>query len=191
MAAIDTLVVALCDAKVLEWVLKEFGFIAGVLVCLKISEKEVKNLGKYNAIIAPGLEKKGGIIEAFHALQSQYNFIPEDALPEVAKTFGVSEAQAYGVATFYSYLSTKPRGKYIIRMCESAPCHVAGAGEVLQAFEAELGVKVGDTTEDGKFTLELTQCIGQCQETPAISINSVPMTGVKPEMVPTIIAQCK
>ncbi len=148
-------------------------------------------MGKYNAIIAPSLEKKGGIIEAFHALQGQFNSIPEDALAEVAKAFGVSEAQAYGVATFYSYLSVQPRGQYVIRMCESAPCHVAGAGEVLETFEKELGIKVGNTTANGKFTLELTQCIGQCQETPVISINSVPMTGVKPEMVSSIIAQCK
>ncbi len=148
-------------------------------------------MGKYSSIIAPSLEKKGGIIEAFHALQKTYNSIPKDALAEVAKAFGVSEAQAYGVATFYSYLSLEERGKYIIRMCESAPCHIAGAGEVLEAFQQELGIKVGESTPDGKFTLEMTQCIGQCQETPAISINSVPITGVTPQMVPSIIAQCK
>lgn len=145
----------------------------------------------YDRIIEESKEKRGGVIEAFHALQKEYQYIPEDALAEVAKAFGISEAQAYGVATFYSYLSVKPRGNYVIRMCESAPCHVAGAREVIKTFEKELGIKVGQTTEDGKFTLELTECIGQCQETPAISINSVPITGVTPEQVPEIIASCK
>ena len=148
-------------------------------------------MSKYSEIIAASMTKRGGIIEAFHALQTEYNAIPEDALGEVAKAFGMSEAQAYGVASFYSYLSLEPRGKYIIRMCESAPCHVAGAADVLQALEAELGIKVGQTTADGKFTLELTQCIGQCQETPVVSINSRPITGVKPEMIPALIGQCK
>lgn len=105
--------------------------------------------------------------------------------------FKVSEAQAFGVATFYSYLSVEKRGKYIIRMCESAPCHVAGADEVLKTLEAHLGIKVGETTSDGKFTLELTECVGQCQATPVVTINSEPIFGVKPEMVPEILAKFK
>jgi len=151
----------------------------------------VKEVGKYQTIIAPHVTKRGGIIEAFHALQNEYSSIPEDSMAEVAKAFGVSDSQAYGVATFYSYLSVEPRGKYIVRMCESAPCHIAGAKDVLAAFEKELGIKVGGTTRDGKFTLELTQCIGQCQETPVVSINSIPITGVTPEMVGAIIEKCK
>ena len=83
------------------------------------------------------------------------------------------------------------RGKYIIRICESAPCHVAGADEVLKTLEAHLGIKVGETTSDGKFTLELTECVGQCQATPVVTINSEPIFGVKPEMVPEILAKFK
>jgi NADH-quinone oxidoreductase subunit E len=133
----------------------------------------------------------GGIIEAFHALEDEFNYIPMDAIREAAKVFGVSEAQAYGVATFYSYFSVQPRGKYIIRMCESAPCHIAGADRVLRSLEEHLGIKVGHTTPDGRFTLELTECIGQCQETPVVSVNGEPIVGVTPEMVSEIIAGLK
>lgn len=148
-------------------------------------------MANYMDIIASCKDKPGGIIEAYHAIQKEYNYIPQEALKEAARAFKVSEAQAFGVATFYSYLSVEKRGKYIIRMCESAPCHVAGADEVLKTLEAHLGIKVGETTSDGKFTLELTECVGQCQATPVVTINSEPIFGVKPEMVPEILAKCK
>lgn len=142
-------------------------------------------------IVAAFSGKTGGIIEAYHAVQKQYNYLPPEAITEAAKIFGISEAQAYGVATFYSYLSVEPRGKYIIRMCESAPCHIAGADELIKAFETQLNIKVGETTPDGKFTLELTECVGQCQGTPVITINSVPYVDMSPDQVPSILALCK
>jgi len=142
-------------------------------------------------IISPYRDKPGGLIEAYHAIQRKYNYLPEEAVSEAAKVFGISEAQAYGVATFYSYLSVKKRGKYIIRMCESAPCHIAGADEVLKALEKELNIKVGETTADGRFTLELTECIGQCQATPVLSVNSEPVFDVTPQKVPEILARYK
>ncbi|MCR4401044.1 MAG: NADH-quinone oxidoreductase subunit NuoE [Syntrophomonadaceae bacterium] len=148
-------------------------------------------MADYQEIIASYRGTPGGIIEAYHAVQREYNYIPAEAVKEAAGVFGLSEAQAYGVATFYSYLSVEPRGRYIIRMCESAPCHIAGAEEVIQAFEHALGIKVGETTADGKFTLELTECVGQCQGTPVITINSQPYAGVSAEQVPAILAQCK
>ncbi len=142
-------------------------------------------------IVAAFRDKPGGVIEAYHAVQKVYNYLPPEAITEAAKTFGISEAQAYGVATFYSYLSVEPRGKYVIRMCESAPCHIAGADELIKAFESELNIKVGQTTPDGKFTLELTECVGQCQGTPVITINSVPYVDMSPSEVANVLALCK
>jgi NADH:ubiquinone oxidoreductase subunit E len=168
-----------------------------VVFCPNLGKKVTHFSGKggefmanYKDIIAQ-VQKKGGIIEAFHALQKEYNYIPAEALSEAARAFGLSEAQAYGVATFYSYLSVEKRGKYIIRMCESAPCHVAGADAVIKAIEDYLGIKTGQTTADGKFTLELTECVGQCQATPVITINSEPIYNVSPEMIPALLAEFK
>ncbi|MDD4171613.1 MAG: NAD(P)H-dependent oxidoreductase subunit E [Syntrophomonas sp.] len=148
-------------------------------------------MANYKDIIAGCKDKKGGIIEAYHALQSEFNYISREALAEAARVFGISEAQAYGVATFYSYLSVEKRGKYIIRMCESAPCHVAGADELLKAIENQLGIKIGETTPDGKYTLELTQCVGQCQATPVITINSEPVFNVTAQTLPQVLAAYK
>lgn len=132
----------------------------------------------------------GGILEFFHAVQDQYNYLPEEAIELGAKTFGLTPPQAYGVATFYSYLSTTPRGRFVIRICESAPCHIAGADAVLAAFEKELGIKAGETTPDGVFTLELTQCVGQCQGTAVTTVNGMPYEGVTAEQVPAILSGC-
>ncbi len=148
-------------------------------------------MANFKDIIAGYSNKPGGVIEAYHALQKEFNYIPKGAIEEAARVFGLSEAQAYGVATFYSYLSTEPRGKYIIRMCESAPCHIAGADKVIKAFEKQLGIEVGQTTSDGKFTLELTECVGQCQETPVVTINSVPYHGITEEQVALVLSKCK
>jgi NADH-quinone oxidoreductase subunit E len=81
------------------------------------------------------------------------------------------------------------RGKNVIRICESAPCHVAGAAEVIAALEKELGIKMGETTLDGKFTLELCECVGQCQATPVITVNSKPYGDMTPEKVSGVLAE--
>ncbi|MEN6350820.1 MAG: NAD(P)H-dependent oxidoreductase subunit E [Syntrophomonas sp.] len=145
----------------------------------------------YADIIARYSDKPGGIIEAFHAVQKELNYLPEEVIVEAARVFNVPVADAYGVASFYSMFSTKSRGKYVIRMCESAPCHVAGAADVIAAFEKELGIKTGGTTADGRFTLELTECVGQCQATPVITINGKAYLDVSPAKIPGILAECK
>lgn len=146
-------------------------------------------MNSYKDILSKHKGLPGGIIQAYHAIQKEFNYLPEEAIISTAKEFGIPTKDAYEVATFYSYLSTKPRGKNIIRICESAPCHLAGTNEIVATLERELGIRMGDTTPDGKFTLEFTQCIGQCQGTPAITINRKPYVDVTPEKVPTILAE--
>jgi len=145
----------------------------------------------YKEILASFVGIPGGMIEAFHAIQDEYAYLPEEAIVEAAKVFAVPTAEAYGVATFYSYFSVKARGKNVIRICESAPCHIAGAAEVVAALERELGVSMGDSTADGRFALEFTECVGQCQATPVITINSKPYLDVTPAMVADILAEFK
>lgn len=142
-------------------------------------------------LIKDYIDLPGGIVEAFHAIQKEYNCLPEDAIAETAELFGVPLAEAYGTATFYTHFRVGDSGKYVIRICESAPCHIAGADAVIAAMEKELGIKMGETTKDGKFTLEFMQCVGQCQETPVITINDQPFGGLTPEKIPAILANYK
>lgn len=148
-------------------------------------------MADYREIISAYKDVPGGIIEAYHAVQREYSYIPEDAVVFAAQVFDMPKAKAYGVATFYSYLKVGPRGKNVIRICESAPCHIAGADKVVAALEKELGIKMGETTADGKFTLEFTECVGQCQATPVITINSKPYGDVSADKVAAILAEYK
>lgn len=145
----------------------------------------------YKAIISKYAKTEGGLIQAFHAVQDEMNYLPEEAIAAAAEVFGIPVKEAYGVATFYSFFSTKPRGKYIIRICKSAPCHIAGADAVIKALESHLGISMGETSADGKFTLELTECVGQCQETPVITVNGKPYLNVCPKCIPGILAEYK
>jgi len=148
-------------------------------------------LADYKEIINQYKDLPGGIIEAYHAIQREYSYIPEEAVDEAATVFKRSKAEAYGVATFYSYLKVGKRGKNVIRICESAPCHIAGADAVVAALESALGIKMGQSTPDGKFALELTECVGQCQATPVITINSKPYENVTADKIPAILAEYK
>jgi len=145
----------------------------------------------YQEILAQYADKPGGMIEAFHAIQEKLSYLPEEAIVQAAQVFHKPVMQAYGVATFYSMFSVNARGKNVIRICESAPCHVAGAAEVVSALEKELGISIGNSTADGLFALEFTECVGQCQATPVITINGKPYLDVSPEKIPAIIAEYK
>lgn len=145
----------------------------------------------YKAIISKYQNTKGGILEAFHAIQKEMSYLPEEVILEAAKVFDIPVAEAYGVATFYSMFSTELRGKNVIRICESAPCHIAGASEVIAALERELGIRMGESTSDGLFALEFTECVGQCQATPVITINGEYYFDVSPAKVPEILAKYK
>lgn len=103
--------------------------------------------------------------------QSNENCITEDDLKIISKELNVSMSKAYGVATFYSMFSTKRRGRYVIQICNSGPCYVKNSKKVAKAFESILGIKMGEMTEDGLFSLEYTSCIGACDLAPAVKIN--------------------
>lgn len=143
----------------------------------------------YKEIMAPYQDLPGGIIEAFHASQKEQSYLTEDAIIAAAELFEIPVKDAYGVATFYSYFSVNSRGRNVIRICESAPCHIAGANEVIAALEKELGIKMGESTPDGKFALEFAECVGQCQATPVITINGKPYGDVNAEKIPAILAE--
>lgn len=146
-------------------------------------------MAEFKDIIGKYQQVSGGIIEAYHAIQREYSYIPEEAVVAAAEAFKLPVAKAYGVATFYSYFKVGKRGKNVIRICESAPCHIAGAAEVVAALEKELGIKMGETTADGKFTLEFAECVGQCQSTPVITINSKPYGDITADKISAILSE--
>ncbi len=133
---------------------------------------------------------KGGLLPALHEVQGICgNWLPREALKLVAQGMDVPYPYLYGVMSFYTMFSPTPRGKYIIRMCESPPCHILGADNLLEVLKRELGIEhVGDTTGDGLFTLEHTACLGVCEVSPAMQINEVVFGRLTAERLKQIIA---
>lgn len=112
-----------------------------------VQERILKIVSKYEA-------KEDYLLQILHDVQADNNSLSEAELLQVARTMDIPLSRVYGVATFYSMYSVRPRGKYVIRICESAPCHITGAQAVIRAFEQALGIRMGETTKDRKFTLE-------------------------------------
>ena len=124
--------------------------------------------------------RKENILLILHALQddnAQYHLSAND-MREVAKYLKVSRGEVFGIATYYSMFSVTPRGRHIVRVCDSPICHMEGSNEVLEYLRAAIGVGIGETTADGRFTVERTECLGRCGTAPAILIDEDTYTGV-------------
>ena len=125
------------------------------------------------------------------AIQSEYGYIPLEVQELVSSLTGIPVAEIYGVVTFYSFFSLTPKGKYVIGVCLGTACYVKGSQLVMDKFSEILGIKPGQTTEDGLFTLDALRCIGACGIAPAISINGKVYPKVAVGQVQAIINEYK
>jgi len=128
---------------------------------------------KVKEIIKKHGNKRENLLQILHDIQNQsdQNYISEENIKTLSEEMKIPVSDIKGTASFYTMYSFIPRGKYIIRICESPPCHILGAQTVFDAVEKKLGIKVGETTKDGLFTLEATSCLGICGVAPAMMIN--------------------
>ena len=113
----------------------------------------------------------GALIPVLQATQEEYGYLPEAAIREIARVRGVPLSAVYGVATFYTQFHLEPRGENMVRICHGTACHVAGAPEITRVMTDELGIHVGETTDDLKFTLESVACVGCCGLAPVMLVN--------------------
>ena len=104
-------------------------------------------------------------------IQNEYGYIPLEVQQIVSEKTGISVADIYGVVTFYSFFSLTPKGKYVLGCCLGTACYVKGAQQIIDKFSEILGIKPGETTEDGLFTIDALRCIGACGIAPAVTIN--------------------
>jgi len=128
-------------------------------------------MAQLDEIINANKDKPGALIPVLQATQGLFGYIPADAIKRISEGLDESLSKIYGVITFYSFFSLKPRGKYLIRVCLGTACYVRGAEEVLTALKQQLGVGVGGTTDDLLFTLDVGRCFGACGLAPVIMIN--------------------
>lgn len=131
------------------------------------------------------------LLSVLKEVQNVKGYLAEDDLRAVARELDLPSSKVYGVASFYSLFHLEPKGKYVIRVCESAPCHVKGARDILQILKEELGIEVGETTSDGMFSLELSSCLGLCGVAPAMLINDEAYGNLDRDKVRQILARLR
>jgi NADH-quinone oxidoreductase E subunit len=141
-------------------------------------------LGRY-----PPERRESALIPLLHLVQKARNHISDETAAEVAEFLGVPAQKVVGVATFYTMFFRKPVGKYVIWHCKTLSCHLRGAPDVLAAMKRKLGIEVGETTPDGKFTLMCTECLGLCELAPAILVNEERYVELTPEKVVRILEE--
>ena len=111
------------------------------------------------------------LIDVLHLVQQEIGHIPAEIQARIAKALEVPIARVYGVVTFYHFFRIEPVGEHTIRLCQGTACHVRGAEDIADGLREELGVAVGETTEDGSFTLESVRCLGTCALAPVMTID--------------------
>jgi len=132
-------------------------------------------------------DREGSLIQILHMAQGIYGYLPLELQQFIAERLGKPLSEVYGVTTFYSFFSTKPRGENTVRVCLGTACYVRGGKKIAERLREILGVEIGDTTQDGKFTLEVMRCIGACGLAPAITINDKVYKQVNPDKLQEII----
>ena len=150
-------------------------------------EKDEEVLKHLNNIIDECKDKPGMLIPILQQTQKLYGYLPEMAIKKISDELKIPFSEVAGIIGFYSFFSTKAKGKNVIRVCQGTACYVRGGKDLLAAFKNELKIGVGDTTKDKKFSLEVSRCFGACGLAPAITLNDEVMQRVKPSSVSEII----
>lgn len=151
-------------------------------------EEKYLELEKYIKSLS---DKKGVLIKVLHKAQNIFGYLPKEVQLFVAEKLNIPVSKVFAVVTFYSYFTTKARGEFVINVCTGTACFVRGAGNVLKELQRELGIKVGETTADGKFTIQVLRCVGACGLAPVVTVNNKVFGHVTKEQIKDIIAEFK
>ena len=116
--------------------------------------------------------RKGHLIQILHKAQSIFGYLPEEVQVYISKKISVPHSQISGIISFYNFFTTKPKGKNKVAICMGTACFVKGAGEVLEEFERQIGIKAGEVSADGEFSIDVVRCIGACGLAPVLTVNN-------------------
>ena len=139
----------------------------------------------------PRSQEKKDLLVLLERAQSRSGYLSKDTIAELAAALGLSISEVYGVATFYSFLSIKPQGRHVIRICKSLPCYLKNAQSVIDGVRKEIGIKPGEISADDRFSFELTNCIGACDGAPAMMVNDDVHGDLTPKKIARILAAYK
>ncbi|KJS83390.1 MAG: hydrogenase [Peptococcaceae bacterium BICA1-8] len=157
--------------------------------CQCAEESDQEKYTRISEIIDEYKNKEGSLIQILHLAQGIYGHIPLELQKFIAQRLDMPLSQVSGVITFYSFFSTQPRGENTIKVCLGTACYVRGSKKIIDRLIELLKVQVGETTTDGKFTLEVMRCIGACGLAPAITINDEVYKQVNPDKLKSILKE--
>jgi NADH-quinone oxidoreductase E subunit len=149
------------------------------------------NLQKLDEIISARKGQRGAVMMTLQAAQELFGHVPKDVQERIADGLGVPLSDVYGVATFYSQFALEPLGRFVIGVCLGTACYVKGSKAILERMSKELKVHVGKTTEDARFTLKDTRCLGACGLAPVLMINEDVYGRLVPDDIPGIVEKYK
>ncbi|MGB3019318.1 MAG: NADH-quinone oxidoreductase subunit NuoE [Ignavibacteria bacterium] len=135
--------------------------------------------------------KRSSLLPILQEIQHRYNYVSDFAQQEVARMLDIHPVEVNGVISFYAFLYDKPRGRNIVRLCKTIICNLAGTKAIADAVRRELGIEFGETTKDGRITLEYANCIGMCDHSPAMLVNDQVFSGLDPETACKILREVK
>jgi len=129
----------------------------------------------------------GALLARLHAINAEHGYLPEAELHHAADDLGVPLSQVYSTASFYAAFSFEPRGRHTIQVCQGTACYIRGGDKILEKLETLLGVKPGETTDDGLFTLETVYCVGSCSMSPVVRVDGETYGRLRADRVPRIL----
>ena len=148
---------------------------------------EAELLARLNEVLEEYKGKEGALIPVLQIAQGIFGYLPEVALKRISMGLGKSYSEVAGVVGFYSFFTTSPRGKHLVRVCLGTACYVRGGKRVLEALKDVLGIDVGQTTPDGNFSLEVARCFGACGLAPTIMVDNDVIQRIKPAKMRQIL----
>lgn len=155
--------------------------------CTRFGEVTDEQREKVREIISHYKGKPGILIQVLHEAQQVVGYLPEEIQTMIAEGLGIPLSEVYSVITFYALFSLKPKGRNVIRVCKGTACYVKGADDIMEKLEEDLGTKGEDTTDDGRFSVEIVRCMGACGLGPIISVNEDIHARVKSDQLKKIL----
>lgn len=155
--------------------------------CSCQAESNQEKYARIEEVIQEYKDKEGNLIQILHFAQGIYGHLPLELQQFIAQKLDIPLSKVYGVTSFYSFFSIQPKGENTIRVCLGTACYVRGGKKIIDRLKDILGIDVGSTTPDGKFTLEVARCIGACGLAPAMTINETVYKHVNPDKLQAII----
>ncbi len=147
------------------------------------------DLDLVDSIVEPYLGREEMAIPILQSVQEKFGYLPRPVLEHIARKMNIPLSRLFGLATFYAQFKLYPRGRNIIRVCKGTACHIQGGQKVGERIQEILGIEVGETTSDLKYTLEEVACIGACALAPVMMINDEPHGRLTPDRINNILKQ--